>query len=338
MTDEDLSSLEAQNQIIEFEIVVKALLDKDKVFPPKLLYRLSNLNENELTSLFKIWETITPGRRLSLLEDLENLSEIDFLLSYNSVFKNAITDPEPKVQQVAIRALWECEDPSLINKFIEILESDQSIDTHAQAVSGLGRFVYLGEVNEISTERKKQVEKKIFNILEDESTPDKIRQFALESIGYSSIAKVESIIEMGYENGSQEWKQSALIAMGRSGEHRWGPFIVENLDSIDEATQLAAIKAAGEIALSEAKSYLLELLDDYNDDVRYSAIWALSEIGGDGILNKIENLLQECDDEEEIEILEKALENLEFNEDIADFDFFDFSDDDDDYYEESYED
>ena len=338
MTDEDLSSLEAQNQIIEFEIVVKALLDKDKVFPPKLLYRLSNLNENELTSLFKIWETITPGRRLSLLEDLENLSEIDFLLSYNSVFKNAITDPEPKVQQVAIRALWECEDPSLINKFIEILESDQSIDTHAQAVSGLGRFVYLGEVNEISTERKKQVEKKIFNILEDESTPDKIRQFALESIGYSSIAKVESIIEMGYENGSQEWKQSALIAMGRSGERRWGPFIVENLDSIDEATQLAAIKAAGEIALSEAKSYLLELLDDYNDDVRYSAIWALSEIGGDGILNKIENLLQECDDEEEIEILEKALENLEFNEDIADFDFFDFSDDDDDYYEESYED
>jgi hypothetical protein len=49
-------------------------------------------------------------------------------------------------------------------------------------------------------------------------------------------------------------------------------------------------------------------------------------------------MLEECEDEDEIEILENALENLEFNDDIADFDFFDFSDDDEEYHEEIYED
>jgi len=338
MTDEDLSSLEAQNQTIEFDVVVKALLDKEKFFPPKLLYRLSNLDGRDLTSLTNIWEGIAPERRASLLEDLENLSEIDFLMSFNGIFKMAIRDLEPKVAQVAIRALWECEDPSLITRFIDILDSDQHINTRAQAASGLGRFIYLGEVDEISSDRKHQAIQKLFDVLEDELIPDKIRQFALESIGYSSAPNVENIIEKSYEIGSQDWKQSALIAMGRSGERRWGPFVVENLDSMDERTQLAAIKAAGEIVLSKASPYLIELLEDYSNDVRYTAIWSLSEIGGEGVLEHIEQMLEESEDEDEIEILEKAMENLEFNDDVADFDFFDFSDDDDDYNEETYED
>ncbi len=338
MTDEDLSSLEAQNQTIEFDVVAMALLDKDNVFPPKYLYRLSNLDGKELSSLEKIWEEVTPERRLALLQDLENLSEIDFLMSFNSIFKMAIDDPEPNVQQVAIRALWECEDPGLITKYINVLDSDENIDTQAQAASGLGRFVYLGEVDEISTDRKEQAEHKLLEILEDDSVADKIRQYALESIGYSSSPKIENMIELGYENDSQDWKHSALIAMGRSGERKWGPFVVENLDSIDEATQLAAIKAAGEIALSDSRPYLTELLEDYSDEVRFAAVWALSEIGGEGILDHIERMLEECEDDDEIEILENALENLEFNDDIADFDFFDFSDDDDEYHEEVYED
>jgi hypothetical protein len=334
MTDEDLSNLEAQNQTIDFEIVVKALLEKDVFFPPKLLYRFSNINSKELTNLTKIWESIATRRRLALLEDLENLSERDFLMSFNSIFKMAIEDTDPKVRMVAIRALWDCEDPWLTSKFIEIIDTDEDINTRAQAASGLGRFVYLGEVDEISSDRKLKAEKKLFELLDDESIPDKIRQCALESIGFSSTSKVEDLIENGYENGNQEWKQSALIAMGRSGEKKWSPFVVENLDSIDESTQIAAIKAAGEIALTNSVPYLIELLEDYSDEVRNAAIWALSEIGGEQVLEMFERLLEESDDDEEIDILESALENLEFNDGVADFDFFDFPDDEDELNEE----
>ena len=334
MTDEDLSSLESQNQTIEFDIVVKSLLEKDVFFPPKLLYRLSNINSKELTNLTEIWETISSRRRLALLEDLENLSERDFLMSFNSIFKMAIEDTDPKVRMIAIRALWECEDPWLTSKFIEIIDNDEDINTRAQAAAGLGRFVYLGEVDEISSDRKLKAEKKLLELLEDESIPDKIRQCALESIGFSSTSKVEDLIENGYESGNQEWKQSALIAMGRSGERKWGPFVVENLDSIDESTQLAAIKAAGEIALTNSVPYLIELLEDYSDDVRNAVIWSLSEVGGEQVLEIFEQLLEESDDDDEIEILESALENLEFNDGVADFDFFDFSDDDEDLDED----
>jgi hypothetical protein len=334
MTDEDLSNLEAQNQTIDFEIVVKALLEKDVFFPPKLIYRFSNINSKELTNLTKIWESIASNRRFALLEDLENLSERDFLMSFNSIFKMAIEDTDPKVRMVAIRALWDCEDPWLTSKFIEIIDTDEDINTRAQAASGLGRFVYLGEVDEISSDRKLKAEKKLFELLDDESIPDKIRQCALESIGFSSTSKVEDLIENGYENGNQEWKQSALIAMGRSGERKWSPFVVENLDSIDESTQIAAIKAAGEIALTNSVPYLIELLEDYSDEVRNAAIWALSEIGGEQVLEMFERLLEESDDDEEIDILESALENLEFNNGVADFDFFDFPDDEDELNEE----
>ena len=335
--EEDFSNLQANDQTIEFNVIVEALLDNEKIFPPKFLYRLSNLDGSELYSLENIWEKIVPNRRLSLLEDLENLSEIDYLMSFNSIFKMAIFDPDSKVGLVAIRALWECEDPSLISIFIETIETSEIIDLQAQAAAGLGKFMYRGEVEEISEERKNQVENKLLELLTDETSPDKVRQYALEAIGYSSTPKVETLIENGYENEIQEWRRSALIAMGRSGDRRWGPFIVENLDSIDEETQLAAIKAAGEISLSGSKSFLIELLNDFNENVRFGAIWALSEIGGEGVQNLFEQMLEECEDEDEIDILENAMENLEFIDDLTDFDIFDFPGEDDEFHEESYE-
>ena len=43
----------------------------------------------------------------------------------------------------------------------------------------------------------------------------------------------------------------------------------------------------------------------------------------------LENLLEETDDEEAIELIEDAIDNLMFNEDLQDFNFMDFPLDDD---------
>jgi hypothetical protein len=59
-----------------------------------------------------------------------------------------------------------------------------------------------------------------------------------------------------------------------------------------------------------------------------AAAWSLSEIGGSDAEEAIEVILEQSEDEEEIDLLESALENLSFNEDLADFTLFDFSDDD----------
>jgi hypothetical protein len=60
----------------------------------------------------------------------------------------------------------------------------------------------------------------------------------------------------------------------------------------------------------------MDLLEEEAQDVeiRFAVIWALSQIGGDGIRETLDALLDETDDEEEIEWIENALDNLTLTE------------------------
>ena len=58
------------------------------------------------------------------------------------------------------------------------------------------------------------------------------------------------------------------------------------------------------------------------------AIWALSQIGGDDARIYILNLIENTEDEDLIELLEDALENLDFNEELNKFDLLTLDEDD----------
>jgi hypothetical protein len=53
-------------------------------------------------------------------------------------------------------------------------------------------------------------------------------------------------------------------------------------------------------------------------ELRLHAIWALARIGGEDVKETLQALLDEADDEEEIEVIEMALEHLEFSEELPD--------------------
>jgi len=92
-----------------------------------------------------------------------------------------------------------------------------------------------------------------------------------------------------------------------------------NLDSSDPELSFEAIRAAGKMEIQAARPRLLKMLtryDELDEDVRGAVIWSLSEIGGEGVRKKLESLLEELDDDDEVEFLEEALENLEFTEDF----------------------
>jgi HEAT repeat protein len=60
----------------------------------------------------------------------------------------------------------------------------------------------------------------------------------------------------------------------------------------------------------------MDLLDDEEDlEVRRDLVWALSKIGGEGVREKLDELIEMEDDEDEADFLEEALENLSFTED-----------------------
>ena len=314
-----------------FQDVLDALLDEGNPFPPRFLYRLSALEGKDLDPLGAVWPRIQPQRRFNLLEDLEELAETNLLLSFEAVCRLALTDEEPRARTLALRALWDSEEEDLIPIYLDILANDPDPETRAQAASSSGHFVYLGEIEEIPEELFRQIEARLLEIM-DSDEPTLVRRRALEALSFSGRSAVESLIEEAYDYGDEDWLVSALFAMGRSANPRWEPLVLEKLEDESERVQLEAARAAGELDLQDAYPALLDLLASEDDELRMAAAWSLSQIGGEGVRQELETLLEETQDPVEAEFLEGALDNLSFTENVQDLNLLDLSDEDLDLY------
>jgi len=312
---------------ISFEEVLRALADESEPFPARLLYRLSGLDGEELTQMADTWALVSEQRRLGLLEDMEMLAEANTVLQFDAIARLALDDEEEAVRVVAIRSLWLSEQTDLAKRFREMLETDPSPAVRAQAAAGLGRFVYLGELGKIPDDLSNQIVDRLLALM-DEGVEELIRRRALESLGYSEREAVAERIQDAYEYGDEEWQASALFAMGRSADDRWGALVLERLDDQNPDLAKEAAKAAGELELNEAIPTLMELLHDEEAEVRFTAAWALSQIGGSEASAALEDLLERSEDEDEMDLIENALENLSLTNEINDLTLLDLSEED----------
>lgn len=311
---------------ISFTQVIEALLDQTRPFPAFHLHRFSDLPEKEFEILKTEWEKIHPNRRLTLLEDLEDLAEADTLLCFDDIAKYALDDENPRVRETAIHLLWEVEDAKLAPRFIKMLLHDADEKVRAAAAGALGLFVYLGELDQIPPTIQRQVEE----CLLDQFVGNKskaIRRKALESLGYSGREEVIQLISSAFATNENEWMASALCAMGRSADIRWENAILNMLDHPLAQVQEEAVRAAGALELSSARQPLLKLLeerDSLDSGVFGALIWSLSQIGGEHVREALEELVEDAEDDTEIDYIESALENLEFTDNFTLTDMFDF--------------
>lgn len=311
---------------IPFQKLLDALLDVENPLPSRYFYRLSDLDDDEIQELKQIWGKMPAWRRKALMEDIETIGETDFLLSFESIARLAIQDTDPTVRLPAIHTLWDYEDPHLIPVYLAMLEKDEDIQVRAAAATALGKYVFLGEIDELPLETLRNIED---HLLASTTGSDDIlvRRRALESLGYSGRDEVPPLVEAAYASSDKDWIVSALFAMGRSAHEGWRAMVMEKLDSNLPAVRAEAARAAGELEISEAAVTLIEMLDDPNDDVREACIWSLSQIGGEGVREALEDLYEETEDEEEAEFIDDALDNLAFTEETELFALFDFPDD-----------
>jgi HEAT repeat protein len=307
--------------------VIDALLDSESTFPPRFLYRLSGLEGLELEQFNETWPEVDAARRERLLEDLEILADTATHLDFDQIFILSLGDASAHARQISIRGLWESDQPSVARRMLEMLERDPEMDVRIQAARGLGKFVYLGEMEELSQNLFDQITDQLL-ALADSDEPEGMRRAALESLGFCSLPAVNILIEAAANQDKEDWLISALIAIGRSANIEWSPVVIENLNHDSPQVRVEAAQAAGLIASQSAAEHLLQLIDDPEPEVRQAAIWALSEIGGLDARAAIEGLLRNAADEEEIELLEDALENLDFTEMAINFDIFDLSEED----------
>lgn len=323
MTDFDIH----REEETPFEQVLAQLQDESSSFPAQMLYRFSGLEGAFLSNLKATWPKLSELRKRGLLEDLELFAEGNSVMDFDAVGAIGLSDEDAEIREIALRTLWQTDDERYLPEILTIIQSDESAKVRAQAAAVLGRFVFLGELGRIRKSLLEKASAALFSIMDNEDI-EKVRQRALESLGFSSDSRVAGLIEDAYDFGDEDWQASALFAMGRSVDERWVPSIMESLEHPNSEINREAARAAGELEIDEAIPLLISLLHDDVADVRLSATWALSQIGGEVASDALEEYLSRADDEDEIDLIEDALENLAFNLELDELHILDFSQED----------
>jgi len=328
---------------LPFGEVLTALLDVENVLDPLHLYRLSDISPDNLAEVQKIWTKIDLERRRALVEDLEDLTDTNPLLSFEPIFRLGLNDEDEQVRFFSTRAIEIFDTDDLIPHFLSVLKEEESVDLRAVTASVLGKYVYRGELDKISKKLKKKIEDHLLEVLEEDH-PLEIQRRALEAVSYSSREEVRNYILNAYKSEMDEWVASALFAMGRSFDHQYSELVFEKLQHTSPKVRLEAVRACGELTIEDAVPIIIDLLSDL-PDIRGAAIWALSQIGGEDAGPAIHGLLDDEVTSDEEELIQQALERLDFLDEGINMSLFDlpYSDDeiimdDYDYQQDDYDD
>ena len=296
--------------------LLAAMLDVDKPLDPRYLYRLSDLTPADLDALQTTWPNLPAWRRQAIMEDIEEIGLEDYILSFEAFARYGLQDSEPRVRELAVRTLWEYESLDLVPIFIHMMESDLDVDVRAVAATALCHYIYLGEIDELPASTLHSIEEKLLQVTGGKDST-LVQRRALEALGFSDRKEVPALIEAAFNSGHNDWLSSALFAMGRSANKAWKQAVISKLDSDVPGVLSEAARAAGELEIKSAIPRLMQLLQDGDSDVRWAAIWALSQVGGEGVRKRLEKLYEQTDDDEEADFIESALDNLDFTEDAS---------------------
>jgi HEAT repeat protein len=169
----------------------------------------------------------------------------------------------------------------------------------AAAATGLGRYAYLAEIEELSEADAGRLRDALLATVLDTRQPLDVHRRALESAGYfAGSDEIQRQIEQAYASDEQLLRESAVVAMGRSMQKRWLPTIAAELGSSSPALRYEAARASGEMA-EEARSVvprLASLLNDADTEVAFAAIWALGEIGGEAAKRLLQQMRKNGDE------------------------------------------
>jgi len=318
-------------ETISFQTVLDYLLESNKDIPQSHLTLYSDLDPKSLRLFKDVWPSVKPARKLLLLDALLEHFDSDNIVSYEGIGRALLNDLDGEVRARAIRLLAESDDPKLVGVLTEILVDDFELAPRLEAALLLGEFILLGELEAIKAELQRKAEDALITIIRSDENAS-LRKACLEALGYSSRPEIVNLIEAAFHRDDPTWVATALLAMGRSHDERWNEDVVSLLLDEDPLIQAAAAQAAGELAIQEAGPILLKLLledEEVDDDVVKAAIWSLSQIGGDDARIYLLNLIEQTEDEDLVEYLEDALENLDFTEELNKFDLLSLDTDDD---------
>jgi HEAT repeat protein len=274
---------------------------------------LSDLSVDDRRTFLASWPVVPRNRRLQLLEQMGRLANERFELNFDAVDLAALSDPDPAVRSVAIRNLWENEDPSLAERLLRLLNTDPEPEPVRAAATALGHFVLIGELGRLVEAQLARIVSGLLSIASSGS--DEIaRRSSVASLGYSSQPEATLAIQQAFDAGTDDWRSAALVAMGRSSNPDWAKTILAMLRDPAPRLRMEAARACGELELEAASADLIDLLEDSDSGVRRAAIWSLGQVGGKPAYQALQQLVRRKEDSDEAELADQAIENMGFLE------------------------
>ncbi len=283
---------------------------------PRSLQRLSDMDGPSADEARRLWGGLSLGRRQEVMRLAGALAQEHFELNFDRLALIGLQDPDALVRKQAIANLWESEDPSLQAHFLHLLQTDADPAVRAEAARALGRFVLRMEEAEAAGEPRRLLEEALLSAAS--ATETDLRLGAVESLGFSSRPEVPDVIQRSYDAAGDDPKRSALVAMGRSGDRRWGDIVLAELRSPSPALRREAARASGELELRPSVPELTELLEDVIPDVQLQAIWALGQIRGKTAERALLRAQRAAGDDSIRVALQESLEHLAFLETTRD--------------------
>ena len=311
-----------QNQSVSVEQLLDHLSKDEIQLNATLVYGLSDLSKDAIDRIRPAWLLLENDTKVTIVRHLIDVAESNVELHYEPFAWLVMEERDADVLEAGIDLLWENESLALLERLINLSTENYPDHLRATAVRHLERYVLLGEYGEIPSHSRDTV----LNCLQDlwyaNVQDNPLRGAVIECLGNASFEELTTLIEEAYTSDLDEIRRSAVYAMGRTCNDTWEDILIKELDSRDAQMRYEAARACGQIETEEAILPLYQLVLTDEAEIREISIWALGEIGGRYAQERLEDLAEQFEDDEElIALIEDAIAMASMNSLSDDLDY-----------------
>ena len=295
-----------------------------KTFSDTELKLFSDLETKEIREILPLWNEIPLNRQENFLQELYDFYAKDSLVVYENLGLVMMEDKSPSIRAKGLALLGENDNARFGTKVAAIAANDPDETVRVEALTQLGRYVLLDQLESLSGSWDLAKAEAILRAATHDPN-GQIARVGLENYAYFENPEVSNLIEKAFDNPEAAWQESAIIAAGRSEDMQWMGNIIAGLSHPNSNVRRSAATALGENGVHASRVQLLEALEEEDDpDVFNSIFWALSMIGGEDVRTTLEAAMADCEDDDQLEFMENAMENLSMIEELGHFDMLGF--------------
>ena len=200
--------------------------------------------------------------------------------------------------------------PSM-ERLLELLRTDPSVEVRQAAADDVARFALLGELGDLDADQTQRVRQALVDAVHDPNEEARVRSAALGAAGYFSDGDMAQLLAPAsripiWSSAPYAAWAAAPTALDRTASDR--------PRQRQPAPAARTVRALGEIEDERAVEALSGLTDDPDEAVELAVIQALGDIGGDEARDTLLYLLEDSNQVIR-EAAEEAIRQLEFYED-----------------------